>query len=306
MITKTPTTDLMDQRTTLEEWFTTLRDLGVDVDTELAPELGDLRRSARLGRYRGDLNANRAQDKTAQHRTAASVLATTDHDYEDAVRVALDAAADVPEPQLAKSLDILKRASDEAGTRAWTRFKNRGDRALDLIRDAYLRLGAEAVDAWSRIPDGITSRPHAEKYGHTSDWDELETIDRRIENIRQLVFAWLSEGVLNTKGAGSRDGAGRSRLEQYTLDMFLHEDHKAAEIARASGRGPAATGRALTASRPVVRTITEIDDILAGDYSRPTDRDLHDHARTSTYLAERARKELPTPSAHSLRNTRRV
>ncbi|KRC60629.1 hypothetical protein ASE14_06460 [Agromyces sp. Root81] len=292
---------MYERKQALTDWVDTMRDLGVDADRELETELAALNRSSVLAKHAGKLAARRL-DNAAEHTAAALTLAQTDRGYEDAVALAIDAATDLTEQQLHKSLDILSHASEQAVTIAWNRFKNRGDTALDLIRPHYIEHAEAAIRVWESLPDGITNREHAVRFRRAADWDELEDRMTRVRNAQTMVFAWLVDDIINTNGVNT--AKGRNKLEHYNLDMFFYEDRAAARDAKAGRGGTAAEVRAIAAGRPALNTITTVDATTFN--IAPHEDPTHDPALRQRQADAEALKDLErsNPGPHKLGRTR--
>ncbi|NYF10812.1 hypothetical protein HDC94_001968 [Leifsonia sp. AK011] len=239
---------------TLNEWMTELDNLGANTDA-LETVRAYLARRDRMLAFFTKLTRDRTLVAVPQA-TAANYLAGTDLDFTAATKYAVEAAQlSASSEYVDDALSTFRLAAQRAGEQAWNALRARGDKNLEMLRPVYDDHTTVIAQTWVQIAPGTLTLEQATRNGQEPLWLDIEQRATQVETIRKLIGIWLADGILNNKGMPAR------KLDTYNLSAFLYEDPAAVTLATAAVSGTVPRiGRACTAGRPTLRTLTEVMD----------------------------------------------
>lgn len=280
----------------LNEWRPKLGALDIEFTAEV---LTPLKRALELRSYAASV-ARDAPAAFSPEAEAITALSNGSAGFEESADIAFDAVrtAALPPASPTDAAAILARAAEHAGNVAWARLKTRGNANVETLRGPYMATANAVIELWATIPEGTLTIEHAARARVAEEWAALEEYAEQLATIRGLFRQWCADGIIPTDGA--RGGGNPFRgLAQYKDQEFFYEDPTAAMTATAVGHhgsyrahsgGPVGIARALTAGRPALRTVAEVDAAFS---STPTvTEEAHEDASAKNWRADnRAREE---------------
>jgi hypothetical protein len=204
-------------------------------------------------------------------------------DYDHVVNVANNAAFLEDKEQYKRVQAILTAALSRSLTAAFTRFRKRGNSALDILAGVHDAISERIITAWAEIPEGVTTLEQAARVKAHVAWVELTDAQEEWNNLEGLVASWFVNDVLDNTGAHAKS--------DYRPAMFLVSDYSAFTAEQTRPTAAARLGAGLTAGGASLRTIQQIDASEA-EFPSVTAAELRNSQRIERERAEAARREL--------------